>query len=471
MANYLTPGVYVNEISTFPASVAPVATGIPAFVGYTEKAIIEGVQWNYGSGPAPAQRVTSLLEFESIFGGPNKEDFAITITDSGAYPPATRTITAPFAPGSPSPFLLYYSMKMYFANGGGPCWIVAIGGYGSTIDDPTIITGIESLEKYDEPTLIVFPDAVKLSSVAEYAAVVDASLAHCAKMQDRFTITDVWGNTLTPGVANFRNAVSPDNLKYGASYMPFLNTLLNFGINETLSTITYPSPGTDPNLSTGMTLASLATNYPSVYNEIIAVINSTHLVVDLPPSGAIAGIYARVDRERGVWKAPANVGIRGLTATTINITNEQQETLNVDAGSGKSINAIRAFTGKGILVWGSRTLAGNDNEWRYVPVRRLFLFAEESIEKATEFVVFEPNTAVLWQKVKGMIESFLNGLWRDGALAGSTPEEAYFVNVGLGSTMTAQDILEGRLIIEVGMAAVRPAEFIILNFMHKLQES
>jgi len=155
----------------------------------------------------------------------------------------------------------------------------------------------------------------------------------------------------------------------------------------------------------------------------------------------------------------------------VKITNDQQEGLNVDPTGGKSVNAIRAFTGKGTLVWGARTLAGNDNEWRYVPVRRLFSMIEESSRKSTAFAVFEPNDLTTWLKVKGMIESFLYGLWEQGALAGSTPDAAYFVNVGLGKTMTAQDVLEGRMIVEIGAAAVRPAEFIILRFMHKLQQA
>ena len=145
--------------------------------------------------------------------------------------------------------------------------------------------------------------------------------------------------------------------------------------------------------------------------------------------------------------------------------------MNVDPTAGKSINAIRDFTGKGTLVWGARTLAGNDNEWRYVPVRRLFITIEENTRKASAFAVFEPNDATTWLKVRGMIESYLYSLWERGALAGSTPEAAYYVHVGLGKTMTAQDILEGRLIVEIGVAAVRPAEFIVLRFMHKMQQA
>ena len=205
-------------------------------------------------------------------------------------------------------------------------------------------------------------------------------------------------------------------------------------------------------------------------NNIVNEIRKNFEVV-LYPSATMAGVYARVDFDRGVWKAPANVSLRLVNEPAVLVTPDEQGGLNVDATSGKSINVIRQFTGKGTLVWGARTLAGNDNEWRYIPVRRLFIFVEESVKKATEFVVFEPNDANTWLKVKTMIENFLAKLWRDGALAGATPGEAFFVRVGLGQTMTALDILEGRMNVEIGMAAVRPAEFIILKFSHKLQES
>jgi phage tail sheath protein FI len=203
--------------------------------------------------------------------------------------------------------------------------------------------------------------------------------------------------------------------------------------------------------------------------EIIDRVKNT--VAELPPSAAIAGVYTSVDAARGVHKAPANVSLASVVGVAELITHEEQADLNVDVVAGKSINAIRPFTGKGILVWGARTLAGNDNEWRYVSVRRFFNMVEESTKKATERFVFEPNDANTWVKVKTMIENFLINQWRAGALAGSTPEKAFFVKVGLGQTMTPQDILEGIMIVEIGMAAVRPAEFIILRFSHKMQEA
>jgi Phage tail sheath protein FI len=204
--------------------------------------------------------------------------------------------------------------------------------------------------------------------------------------------------------------------------------------------------------------------FKSVYDRVRSVMSL------LPPSGAAAGVYALTDRTRGVWKAPANVSLRGVIAPAYKMNDQEQGSLNVHE-TGKSINAIRAFTGKGILVWGARTLAGNDTEWRYVNVRRFFNFVEESTKKASEPFVFESNDANTWVRIRAMIENFLTLQWRAGALAGSTPKEAFYVKVGLNETMTAQDILDGFLIVEIGMAVVRPAEFIILRFSHKMQES
>jgi hypothetical protein len=226
------------------------------------------------------------------------------------------------------------------------------------------------------------------------------------------------------------------------------------------------TPLTTP--SAGPTLSEAKSN-TYLYNLVKAQLAGE--LVTLPPSSAIAGVYASVDRDRGVWKAPANVSLASVINPTIKITDASQAGLNVDPTTGKSINAIRAFTGKGVLVWGARTLDGNSNDWRYIPVRRLFIMVEESVRRAIAFAVFEPNDNNTWLKVKTMIESFLNSLWKQGGLVGPSAAAAYYVNVGLGKTMTAQDVLEGRMIVEIGMAPARPAEFIILRFTQKLQES
>lgn len=216
-------------------------------------------------------------------------------------------------------------------------------------------------------------------------------------------------------------------------------------------------------------MASIATSKTALYNQIKSALSQQR--VTLPPSPAMAGVYASVDRDRGVWKAPANVAVNAVIAPTQKISSADQDDLNIDATGGKSINAIRSFAGKGTLVWGARTLAGNDNEWRYISVRRLFNLIEESTRKATSFAVFEPNDASTWLKVKAMIDTYLYGLWERGALVGGAPDKAYYVNIGLGKTMTAQDILNGYMNVEIGIAAVRPAEFIVLKFSHKLQEA
>ncbi len=188
----------------------------------------------------------------------------------------------------------------------------------------------------------------------------------------------------------------------------------------------------------------------------------------LPPSPAIAGIYTQNDNSRGVWKAPANVGLSAVTAPTLPINDAMQDDLNVPL-DGLAVNAIRSFMNRGTLVWGARTLDGNSSEWRYVSVRRTLIYVEQSVALALEPIVFEPNVAQTWARVTAMIENFLQGLWRQGGLMGPTPKDAFYVKCGLGVTMTAQDLLDGRLIVEIGLAPVRPAEFIVLRIGQHMQ--
>ncbi|WP_299852403.1 phage tail sheath C-terminal domain-containing protein [uncultured Roseovarius sp.] len=186
----------------------------------------------------------------------------------------------------------------------------------------------------------------------------------------------------------------------------------------------------------------------------------------LPPGAAMAGIYARTDSTRGVWKAPAGTSANGVISPMVPISDRQQTDLNQTA-SGKSINAIRRFSGRGILVWGARTMAGNASEFRYVPVRRFANMIEESLYKGIESVVFAPNTEATWTALKSQIGNFMTLLWRQGALRGSRTSDAYFVKVGLGETMTQSDIDRGVVNIHVGFAPLRPAEFIILKIQQK----
>ncbi len=319
---------------------------------------------------------------------------------------------------------------------------------------------------------------------------------------DRVTICDL--EFADPKGIIFRDNIGLNGLKYGMAYTPWLKiaspknvtyadlTGTKFFINGAATGVALSTLTTDSGIKTiisdyeaalGITSPLSPPSPPGVlaehelklqsafglYKSILAGINN--VAVPLPPSGAVAGIYAYVDRTRGVWKAPANVSLSGVQGPTDIFSESELSALNIDVNAGKSINAIRTFKGKGTLIFGARTLAGNDNEWRYVPVRRFFNMVEESVKKATEQFVFEPNDANTWIKVKAMIENFLLLQWGQGALAGSKPAQAFYVKVGLGETMTALDILEGRMNVEIGMAAVRPAEFIILKFSHKMQEA
>lgn len=613
LASLKTPGVYIDEVALFPPSVAQVATAIPAFIGYTKKALKDGNELK-----EMPTRISSMPEYELYFGGAPNASIEVTLDNSD------RVYKV-----SPTPkWYLYNSLRMFYANGGGACYIISLGDYSKSIDQDEFINALESLKKWDEPTLIVMPDLVAATTEDVFNAVSQAAISLCAEMQDRFAILDVYkGNeprTFDDNdvITKFRDGIGINELKYAAAYYPSLRTSLPFkfnfsnlvikregNINEiflssltsdsdilnkikqaealkddlkldalnnllgdsTYKTLKNPDGANDDEKKANAKQAvidfsaafkalagwkyiedlltpteknskkvlttdkffelytavgksegaklerlesavvaldlttltihhlqealiplltdiqahigrfvnelqnradaldlQLATIFP-VYGNIVNAIRKEGVVV--PPSGAIAGIYAKTDETRGVWKAPANVSLSNVIEPVVKITDKEQEDLNVDVNSGKSINAIRHFTGKGTLVWGARTLAGNDNEWRYVPVRRFFIMVEESVKKATDRFVFEPNDANTWVKVRAMIENFLTLQWRAGALAGAKPEHAFYVQVGLNQTMTQLDILEGRMIVEIGMAVVRPAEFIVLRFMHKMQES
>ena len=478
-STYKTPGVYVEEIPKFPPSVAEVSTAVPAFIGYTQKNTDEKGQSLHNK----PTRITSLLEYENYFGkGQNEDNLEISYAEEQNSSGATiKEVFSIAFNGASSRHVMYYAMQAYFANGGGPCYIVSVGLFKAAVGDHLVLAelndGLDALAKEDEPTLIVFPEGQKMAE-NDYYTLQNNALAQCNKLQDRFSIMDLFdtGETLvTSGQVNtaataFRNGITSPNVKYGAAYFPNIKTVFRYQYAEALINVVHNLNGGAGNGTlTGQALSAIKGSNTASYGKLKLAIDQ-HPVI-LPPSSAMAGVYAAVDSSRGVWKAPANVGLNAVSNLTFKVTNDIQDGLNVDATSGKSINCLRPFTGKGILVWGARTLAGNDNEWRYIPVRRLFNMVEESCMKATGQFVFEPNDANTWSKVRAMISNFLTVLWRQGALAGAKPEHAFYVSCGIGSTMSALDILEGKMIVEIGMAAVRPAEFIILRFSHKMQES
>ena len=226
-------------------------------------------------------------------------------------------------------------------------------------------------------------------------------------------------------------------------------------------------PSTD-NIANKQAFHQALYNGSSVYKQAIkGVLKKLNL---LPPSAAMAGIYTMVDNSRGVWKAPANVTLSYVDSLVEDIDDDQQADLNAPA-HGKAVNVIRLFRGEGIKVWGARTLDGNSLDWRYVNVRRTLLFLEESIKNAARAYVFEPNVAGTWINMKCMIENFLRSVWKRGGLAGATPEDAFEVHIGLGDTMTAEDILDGIMRITVLVAVTHPAEFIEITFQQQAQKS
>lgn len=479
MSQYKTPGIYLVEKNAFPNSVVEVATAIPVFIGYTEKDEYKGQ--NLINKP---YRITSFAEFNTIFGGAPNTMFTLEEKDKSVI--ASTDLSTRFR--------LYNSMRMFFQNGGSTCYILSVGKYeNSTINKDELINAIKFLEKEQEPTLVIVPDAVSLDNASDCASVQNAVLNHCSQMQNRFAILDVYDGfkELTDEakpVETFRKNVTSLSLNYGAAYYPWLNTNVVSADEVTFKTVSnidaLQKLIDKPDFSAGVKALiaemsscdevrakvihkALKTAVPR-YSEILEQVRKELNL--MAPAAAIAGIYAAVDNASGVWKAPANVGINGVVTPAVNLTDLEQEDLNLPL-NGMSVNAIRSFIGSGIKVWGARTLDGNSQEWCYVNVRRTLIMIEESLRQASKAYVFEPNTLNTWVTMKSMFNNFLTNVWKRGGLAGASPEESFEVYVGLNETMTADDILNGVLRITVKVAVARPAEFIEITFQQQQQKS
>jgi len=525
--NLATPGVYVEEKNAFPNSVAGIPTAVPAFIGYTEKTRRDGQ--SLVNMPV---RINSLTEYHNIFGSGTKstfniqpangdENFDFEVGDNGYK----------VVPDSSSRFLFYESIKLFFANGGGSCYIVSAGAFASTeaagnkaskdakgakagdsksaatVTKPNTISkkalseGVKALIGEDEPTMVVIPEAVMLDEGDCYSLQQEL-LTHCGyKMKSRFAILDVPnGNKArtydkSDVITRFREGVGSNFLAYGAAYYPWVYTsivendevnyknisnvdVLQNILNTEADTISANAKKADEVKAEikkmdqdGADVEGLTQTLNVISPAFKKVMQGirTHLNI-MPPSAAMAGLYSMVDGERGVWKAPANISINSVISPVIKLTNDDQEDLNVTV-TGKSVNAIRSFVGEGTKVWGARTLDGNSQDWRYVNVRRTITFIEQSVKAAAKSYVYEPNNSGTWVLIRSMISSFLNDIWRQGGLVGLTPTDAYEVNVGIGSTMTPNDVLDGIMRITVKVAVARPAEFIVITFQQKMQEA
>ncbi|PSQ19197.1 phage tail protein [Halobacteriales archaeon QS_8_69_26] len=268
-------------------------------------------------------------------------------------------------------------------------------------------TGMAALKEHDNVSLVVVPDENDIRGLTE------AVVTHCENQGDRFAVLSCPQNA-----GRVSNIHTPVDSSYAAYYYPWIETK-------------------DP-----------------ITNEEKVV----------PPAGHMAGIYARNDNTEGVWGSPANMVVRGALDLQHDITKGEQDVLNP-----RGVNCIRAFQGRGIRVWGARTCS-SDPSWKYINVRRLFLFIEQSIEEGTQWAVFEANDRELWDRVEQSVRMFLTTVWRDGGLMGTSPDEAFFVNCG-ESTMTQDDIENGRLICEIGVAPVKPAEFVIFRIQQWTEEA
>lgn len=498
MVTMKTPEVYIVEKSEFPNSVVEVATAVPAFIGYTEKA----VNGNKSLLNKP-WKITSMAEYQNYFGGAPSSKFTLTEgkpDDKDEKKKDKRVIRIggkDYTLARTDAYTLFYHILLFFANGGGPCFIVSVGSYTDEFIGEALTEGITPLIKEQEPSMLVIPEAVKLASEECYT-LQQAMLMHCGyTMRNRFAILDIYDgdhdrkDPLTGDIVNtFREKVN-NCLDYGATYYPWLNTsivqendlsFLNTNRNadyfkdqfiEELKQRKPEKPFDETEMLKELdvddaTLHKILLKSSALYAEVM---KEMRLMLNLlPPSAAMAGIYTMVDNTKGVWKAPANVGVAACMSPAVNISNEEQEDLNVPL-SGKAVNAIRFFVGQGIRVWGARTLDGNSLDWRYINVRRTMIMLEESIKNATKAYVFDPNTANTWVNIKNMINNFLNGIWKRGGLAGAIPDDAFSIHVGLGETMTPEDILEGTLRVTVLVALVRPAEFIEITFQQQMQKS
>ncbi|MCA9872121.1 MAG: phage tail sheath family protein [Ardenticatenaceae bacterium] len=432
--SYASPGVYVEEVDRGTKPIQAVGTSVAAFVGITAEASRKALDPESGERIPIASclnvptLVTNWTQFSDIFGG--------------------------FTTGAFLPDAVYG----YFANGGGPCYVVSLraleemesekakssrsrsaakkkeeGGEGEAasapaapaagpltavdfIGDVAERTGINGLEALDDVSLILCPDLMAGYDGSNAAKemvkqVQTAMIAHCENQKYRFAILDTPPGLNAQQVKEWRNQVNFDSA-YAAMYYPWI--------------------------------------------EVADLSDSPQTSKMVPPSGHIVGIYNRTDSERGVHKAPANEVVLGATNLEINLTKGEQDGLNPIG-----VNCIRSFPGRGIRVWGARTLS-SDGSWRYINVRRLFIMVGASLEASMGWVVFEPNDSTLWAKVTRDVTSFLRLVWRSGALFGATPEQAFYVKCD--EELNPAEVRDlGQLIIEIGMAPVKPAEFVIFR--------
>jgi len=400
------PGVYVYEEPAYGHPITPVGTSTAAFIGKAP----------FAEAPKDPILITSWLQFvQNFMYQPARDGKGKVIqTDEdgkrvGRKPGnSTNIVIANDDEEAPLNESTNLATAVYgfFLNGGSRCYVVNIGGANSLKD------ALAELEAIDEIAIVAAPG---YTTKMQYTDLID----HCEKLADRVAILD---------------APKPDNIPQDVTSLP-VATGGEDGIASQDGYATYYFP----------------------WLKIGDPINTEAGLIEVPPSGFVAGIWARTDATRGVHKAPANEAVRGAVGLTHNTVAANQAIMN-DNG----VNVIRSFRRDGILVWGARTLAASSSEWRYLNVRRLFNMIEESIQESMRWAVFEPNDQSLWKTITRDVTAFLTILWRGGALMGATPEQAFFVKCD-AETNTSDTIDLGMVITLVGIAPVKPAEFVIFR--------
>jgi phage tail sheath protein FI len=477
MPEYLSPGVYVEEIEIGAKPIEGVSTSTAGFLGETER------------GPTTPQPVTSWLQFQRVYG---------SYLASEKYLP--------------------YAVEGFFANGGQRCYIARI------VDQAAVAASVK-LKKGARKALTVttvgegsWGNLIQVTVGAGTFGGFKLTVTYkgIEEVFDNLSVDDTSADYYAKRVNGISNLVQISKKTDDSGEVPDKPTdptnLGDGGDGDTIDADSYTRTDTDsPGKRKGLTAFSEIDEISIVYapnSSIVTGLNGyiidhceslkdrfaiidakpgeskiddikprnnrdtkyaafyypwikvydplTKLNKLVPPGGHMAGIYARSDTERGVHKAPANEVVKGAVGLEFSITKGEHDILNP-----RGVNCIRAFPGRGIRIWGGRTLS-SDALWKYINVRRLFLFLEESIDEGTQWVVFEPNDEKLWARVKQTITQFLTRVWKDGALMGTTPEEAFFVKCDR-TTMTQDDIDNGRLVILIGVAPVKPAEFVIFR--------
>jgi phage tail sheath protein FI len=396
MPTYLAPDIYIEEVSGGARPIQAVGTSTAGFVG---------------EAPDPTARINE----------------AVAINNWSQF-------MRFFVPEGSKSTPLSHAVYGFFQNGGSRCYVVNVGKGGPIAAGGRNRAGLDVLEQVDEIAIVAAPGYTN-------AASYDAVLAHCEKLKDRVGILDapeqVDDVTLLTQVATAK-AKPSSGKSSGAG-------------GESTQELGSTAGGLRPRQSDG--------GFAAFYFPWITIRDplSPNDLVNVPPAGHLAGIWARADATRGVHKAPANEAVLGALNVTYLLTREEQGILNQSG-----VNCIRSFVREGIRVWGARTIADGSSEWRYLNVRRLFNMIEESIATSTRWIVFEPNDRTLWKSIRRDLSAFLTRLWRDGALMGRTPQEAFFVKCD-EETNPSDTIDAGMVVTLIGIAPVKPAEFIVFR--------